>query len=428
MARVLSVPTRSELGGLGELIAALDPASFRDAAHVGAQIHAVIACLGFGALTELDEVPSHLRSTIRAGVPADTREAIAKAEAVATLGAASDLDPLDRGPAHIALPSAVAALVLAQHRGRSSADVVDAVAVGIEVGARLRRCVTSVRPGVGFHSAGTFGLFAAAAACARLLRLDAASAANAIAISLTRAAGLSLNSAMTRIGLTHFGRAAGGAIEAALLAEDGWTASQRLDIAFDTFFGSGADFAPLEAAEYVSAMRPAAFKHYPCNIYLNLAVRALLRSGHTAGPIEVVLPPVRHLDNAHPVDLRELRNSAQGAVAAVSLHAPSYKSFTAKTLRIGANAALTSRPRAITVRIDVERSTSLDSARVDVTTAVGTESSSAEELGSWSADDLVRLRSGFERETRSWAEAPLDADLLRMFDTILRSNGQEQGL
>src|SRR5258708_36361758 len=127
MARVLGGQTRGELGGLGELIAALDPASFRDAAHVGAQVHAVIACLGFGALTELDEVPSHLRSTIRAGVPADMREAIAKAEAVATLGAASDLDPLDRGPAHIALPTAVAALVLPHHPGRSSAHLVHAV-------------------------------------------------------------------------------------------------------------------------------------------------------------------------------------------------------------------------------------------------------------------------------------------------------------
>src|SRR5258708_31787490 len=106
MAGVLSVPTRSELGGLGELIAALDPASFRDAAHVGAQVHAVIACLGFGALTELDDGPSHLRSTIRARVPAAMRQAIAKAEAVATLGPAAALAPLARGPAHTALPSA----------------------------------------------------------------------------------------------------------------------------------------------------------------------------------------------------------------------------------------------------------------------------------------------------------------------------------
>jgi 2-methylcitrate dehydratase PrpD len=426
MATTLSAPARTALSGLGDLIAGVDTAAFRADAQVDAQIRSAIACVGFGALTETEEVPSFLRSTLRRGAPADAREAMAKAEALTILGAASDLDPLDRGPAHLALPSTVAALVLAQLRGLRSADVVDAVAVGIESGARLRRCVTTVRPGIGFHSVGTFGLFAAAATCARLLRLDAAAAANAVAISLTRAAGLAVNSAMTRIGLTHFGRAAGSGIEAALLAEDGWVGSQRLDIAFATFFGTDGDLSPLGGAEYVSATRPAAFKHYPCNIYVNLAIRALLRLGLTAGPIEVVLPPVRHLDNARPRDLRELRNSVQGAVAAVSLHGASYKAFAGSTLRLGDDPALDERLGSIGVRIDPDRSTSLDGARVDVTTASGTESSSAAELGPWQADDVARLRSGFERETRSWGEALLEGDPLNTFDAVLRSMDREK--
>jgi hypothetical protein len=423
MVTTLSAPAR--LSALGELIARVDPSVFRDTAQVRAQISAAIACVGFGGLTEKAEVPSFLRSSLRADAITDVRDAMARAEALTILGAASDLDPLDRGPAHLALPSAVAALVLAQLRGLSSADVVDAVAVGVESGARLRRCVTTVRPGIGFHSVGTFGLFAAAAACARLLRLDPAGAANAVAISLTRAAGLAVNSAMTRIGLTHFGRAAGNGMESALLAEDGWVASQRLDVAFETLFGVAGDFGPLGGVGYVSATRPAAFKHYPCNIYINLAIRALTRLGGSAGPIEIVLPPVRHLDNPRPRDMRELRNSAQGAVAAVSLHGPSYRAFAAKTLRLGVDPALDERLGSITVLIDNERSTGLDNARVDVTTTAGTESASAGELGPWLETDLARLREGFERETAGWGETLLKADPMSAFAAVLRSIQQE---
>lgn len=425
VATTLTAPPAAALNALGTFIAAADPSRFAAAAQTEEQMRSAIACIGFGALSEIGEVPSFLRTAIRDGSPADARAAIAKAEALATLGAASDLDPLDRGPAHLALPSTVAALVLAQLRGLGSVEAIDAVAVGIECGARLRRSVTTVRPGIGFHSAGTFGLFAASATCARLLRLDAAAAANAIAISLTRAAGLAVNSAMTRIGLTHFGRAAGGGIESALLAAEGWTASHRLDIAFATLFGSDGDFRALEGAEHLSAARAPAFKHYPCNIYVNLAIRALMRLGPSAGPIEVVLPPVRHLDNPHPRDLRELRNSAQGAIAAVSLHGDSYRSFTSATLRLGTDRRLDERLGSIAVRIAADRSTSLDDARVDVMTTAGTASSTADELGPWQRGDLARLRGGLERESARWAESLLEADPLSAFDAVLRSIDQE---
>lgn len=392
---------------------------------VDAQLRAVVACIGFATLTEVNEVPSFLGPTLRAQAPASLREALARADALGTIGAASDLDPLDRGPAHLALPSAVAAFVLAQMHPVPRERFIDAIAIGLECGARLRRAVTTVRPGVGFHSAGTFGLFAAAATSARLLGLDARRTTAAIAIAFTRAAGLALNSAQTRIGLTHFGAAASHGLEAALLAAEGWTASLRIDVVYQTLFGVDGDFSKLGDAEFLTLSRTPAFKHYACNLYINIAIRALLRLGPTDGPIEILLPMVRHLDNAHPQDVRQLRNSVQGAIAAVALHGTSYRAFAASTLRIGEDPALDRRMRSITVRMDPSRSTSLDDARVEVTTEAGTENAAADELGPWTMTDLTRLRSGFEHETAAWADSLFDADPSDTFWAALRSMEQE---
>jgi len=423
---VLCAPTAptSALASLGEFAAGARAIPSADAL-VDAQLRAVVACIGFAALTEVGEVPSFLRPTLRSVVPASVREALARADALGTIGAASDLDPLDRGPAHLALPGGVAAFVLAQLRSIPTDRVIDAVAVGAECGARLRRAVTTVRPGVGFHSAGTFGVLAAAATSARLLGLDARATTEAIAIAFTRAAGLALNSAQTRIGLTHFGAAASHGLEAALLAADGWTASQRIDVAYQTLFGVDGDFSKLGDAAFLTVSRPPAFKHYACNIYINIAIRALLRLGPTDGPIEIVLPAVKHLDNAHPQDVRQLRNSVQGAIGAVALHGASYRAFAASTLRIGRGPALDRRMATIAVRMDASRSTSLDDARVDVTTHAGTESASADELGPWTAADLARLREGFERETAAWADHFFDADPSDAFWAALRSTERE---
>lgn len=419
MIQTVDGSATSALPALGAFVAGVRSVPAAEA-QTHPQIRCVIACIGFGSLTELGEIPSFLRSALSSGPPSDARDALARADAIGTLGAASDLDPLDRGPAHLALPSAVAALVLAQLRGLTGADVVDAVAVGSECGARMRRAVTTVRPGVGFHSAGTFGTFSAAATCARLLGLDAGAATEAIAIALTRASGLAVNSAQTRIGLTHFGYAAAHGLEAALLAAEGWTASHRLDAAYRTLFGVEGDFSGFDRPEFLTASRLPAYKHYACNVYVNIALRALLRLGLTDGPIEVVLPPVRHLDNATPRDVRQLRNSAQGAIAAVSLHGPSYRAFAASTLRIGTDRALERRLATITVRFDDSRSTSLDEARVDVTTADGTASAAAHELAPWTRTDLARLRGGFERDTSAWADELFDEDPIRAFREAVR--------
>lgn len=109
-------------------------------------------------------------------------------------------------------------------RGISGREALEAYVVGYEVWALLQE----VEPGRvherGFHPTAIWGTLAGAAACARLNRLDADQATNAIAIAASLAAGLVGNfGTMTKP--LHVGRAAQAAVLAAHLAKAGFTGS-----------------------------------------------------------------------------------------------------------------------------------------------------------------------------------------------------------
>lgn len=270
-----------------------------------------------------------------------------------TLAGASDLDPMDPGPAHTVLPATLAALVArgvvdaaddaagtrrAMPRvdadpdadaGVDSDDAVrGAVLAGVEAAWSFRCAITGTRPGVGFHSPGVYGTLAAAAAAAHTLGLDAPACTNALAIALTRASGLATNSAATAIGLTHFGWGALHGLEAALLASQGWDASHDFRRGLATLFGEDRVAPERLNAPGSTAAESLVFKRYPCNIYLNLLV-AILEDvdGGPLDRIEVSLPWVPHLDNPAPRDLRQARNSAQAVAAIAGAGDISYAAF-----------------------------------------------------------------------------------------------------
>jgi len=309
-----------------------------------------------------------------------------------TLGGAADLDPLDLGPAHLALPATVAACITAKTWGGDDSRVIDAAVAGMEVGARLRRSLTGVRPGAGFHSVSTFGLFAAAAASARVLGLAPSAFANAIGIALTRAGGLALNSASTRIGLTHFGWSAAHGVEAGWLAAQAVDASLDLKTAFEVLFAaSAADFTILEPGRpTLLAGAPIVFKHYPCNIYLNLIVRAIGDySGGDIDRVKVTMPNIAHLDQPNPRDIRQARNSAQAVAAVAALFPPTYRSYTIECVNLETDSALRRLMSHVEVERDSSRATGLDLAVMDVKAARGgrvvvSESHRMGELTPWS--------------------------------------------
>jgi MmgE/PrpD N-terminal domain len=320
------------------------------AATLEGAIRSCMTAIALGGFEERGNVPvaADLGHLLAANPSRDVLHAMSDAVLLGTLGAAADLDPLDAGPAHLALPTVAAVLAAAGMRDADESLLADAVCIGMEVGARLRAAIKRVRPGIGFHSVGTFGVVAAAAGAAVLLNLDEDQAANAFGIALTRAGGLASNNAMTDIGLTHFGWAAAHGLEAAWLATLGYTATTGLEQIAGTLF-PGCEIAPellapdpLTPGTALSWPARIIFKNYPCNVYLNPLV-AILRddSPEPLGHVLIEMPPVAHLDNPVATGARQMRNSAQAVTAIAACLPCRYDSFTSRQL--DANATTISR-------------------------------------------------------------------------------------
>ena len=81
-------------------------------------------------------------------------------------------------------------LALAEERRARGRDVIAAFVAGYETACRIGMAMRPGHYGRGFHATGTVGAFGAAAACARLLGLDAEATGRALGIAGTQAAGL----------------------------------------------------------------------------------------------------------------------------------------------------------------------------------------------------------------------------------------------
>jgi 2-methylcitrate dehydratase PrpD len=116
---------------------------------------------------------------------------------------------------------AVAPLVKASGR-----DVIDAYVVGFEFFGKLGRALNTQHYKRGWHTTGTFGALAAAAAAGRLLGLDEQCMTMALGIAASSASGLRASfGSMTKP--LHAGQAARNGVLAALLAREGFTASAQ---------------------------------------------------------------------------------------------------------------------------------------------------------------------------------------------------------
>ena len=117
-----------------------------------------------------------------------------------------------------------AILAEAEHLGSSGSDMIVAYIAGYETWAELFRRDTGLLHVKGWHPTGLYGAIGAAAACAKLRKLNAEKSAIAIAIGGSQAGGLMSNfGTMTKP--FHAGKAAHAGIMAARLAEAGFTAN-----------------------------------------------------------------------------------------------------------------------------------------------------------------------------------------------------------
>jgi 2-methylcitrate dehydratase PrpD len=127
---------------------------------------------------------------------------------------------------HPAGPVASAVLALAEQRGASGRDVIDALVLGIDVACRIGNTMYPDHYDRGWHITGSTGMLGAAAGCARLLGLNEQQTAMALGIAASQPIGLREQfGTMTKP--FHPGAAARAGLTSALLARHGFTASPR---------------------------------------------------------------------------------------------------------------------------------------------------------------------------------------------------------
>ncbi|MGI9407782.1 MAG: MmgE/PrpD family protein, partial [Hyphomicrobiaceae bacterium] len=96
--------------------------------------------------------------------------------------------PGNTHPSAVLIPALLAAAASGEHTV-SGADIVDAYAMGFEVIARIGEAVNFEHYNDGFHSTATLGAIGAAGGVTRLMKLDAETTANALALSVSQAIG-----------------------------------------------------------------------------------------------------------------------------------------------------------------------------------------------------------------------------------------------
>jgi len=200
-------------------------------------------------------------------------------------------------PATVVFPPALA---VAQALGKSGAELLAAVVAGYEVGIRVGEFLGRSHYTV-FHTTGTAGTLAAAAAVGNLLGLDADRMAHAFGSAGTQAAGLweFLREAADSKQL-HTAHAASAGLSAAYLAADGFTGAKRI---FDGKQGMAAglsrDADPARLADRLGtrwALPETSFKFHASCRHTHPAADALLHAlqanGLRAGDIEAVTAQV----------------------------------------------------------------------------------------------------------------------------------------
>jgi len=163
---------------------------------------------------------------VPSGQPADVRTA---ALLNGTAAHAAELDDIYRDALyHPGAPTIAAALAVAEHADASGADLLRAITIGYEIGARVALAVAPAHYR-NWHPTGTAGAIGAAAAAAEILQLDELRFAHALATATTMAAGLQQTIRTGAMGKPlHAGHAAEAGTLAALAAGQGLTGA--LDI------------------------------------------------------------------------------------------------------------------------------------------------------------------------------------------------------
>lgn len=263
-----------------------------------------------------------------------------------------------------ASPVIPALLALAQHTRSTSTEVVQAFVAGCEVASRIAKVTPRLSNGYGWHASGTIGAVAAAAACARLMRVPAPRIPDIIGIAASMGAGLGVNYGTMSKPL-HAGQAARNAIIAARLGAKGFTAApDALEgrTGFIELFAPPTDW-PRDAFDDLGSAwhlieRGVTVKLYPCGGLLHTGIEAALHLRQRAGLEDIRAVHVgvtahagkRARRTIYPETVERAKFSMQYAVAYTLVHgAPMLEAFTEEAL---ADARVQSAFKLVTAGVD----------------------------------------------------------------------------
>jgi 2-methylcitrate dehydratase PrpD len=182
---------------------------------------------------------------------------------------------------HPTTPVLSAALPVAEEAGASGQELITAFCAGVEVACKVAEAINPYHYKNGFHSTGTIGIFGAAAAAAKLYRLDTEATHHALGIAASKSAGIrAAFGTMTKP--YHAGAAAEGGIVAAKLAGTGYkTDPNALDGPWGYFqvAGGGVDADLIHGKlgnPYTFEDPGVSIKSYPCGSLAHPSMDALL--------------------------------------------------------------------------------------------------------------------------------------------------------
>jgi 2-methylcitrate dehydratase PrpD len=216
----------------------------------------------------------------------------------------------------------------------SGRDLLLAYQVGVEVECKIAEAIAPRHYEDGFHTTGTVGPFASAAAAAKLYGFDSERCARAFGIAASEGAGFRENfGTMTKP--FHAGRAAESGLVAADLAALGWTASDEILEAPRGFFhaaGGGYDPAAIEnklGKPWTFASPGVSIKPFPSGSLTHPGMTEMLQLIHKnnirANQVEsVAVGTNKNMPNAlihhHPTDSLQGKFSMEFCMAVLLLY------------------------------------------------------------------------------------------------------------
>jgi 2-methylcitrate dehydratase PrpD len=216
---------------------------------------------------------------------------------------------------HAGHPSSMvvgAALTLGESIAASGKDLLKAYVLGIEILTKIAAAGPNLQ-NRGFHSTPVLGSLGAAVACASLLKLDSGKIKAALGVAASGCGGIHRQQG-SMVKPFHAGNSARNGVEAALLAEQGFTADTAILEAprgfCDTFFGKDTcDYDKMISDignPYFLESPGLGLKKHPCSAPQFLAADAALHLKHEnnfrfadVARIEVSIPPERYRRHYH---------------------------------------------------------------------------------------------------------------------------------